>query len=221
MTPSLAYRSLESSWPYPVTQDRKPPTFRATWAATKSLLLSEAEQLGAALVVVQFDVTPGAIRRDGELRADARVGDFPGVIVSFGSRHGPLTYATDKYQRQRTGPRMKDWQANVRAIALSLEALRSVDRHGVTRAGEQYRGWQEIEPPRPNGSSFATVDAAARWLVTQYGGSPDGDRKILRDAEFRRTVLRAVAMRVHPDRGGARTDWDRYEHARQLLETAS
>src|SRR5579863_10251967 len=46
-----------------------------------------------------------------------------GIILTFNSKHGPLSYPCDKYS---------NWQANLRAIALSLEALRAVDRYGVT-----------------------------------------------------------------------------------------
>jgi hypothetical protein len=34
------------------------------------------------------------------------------------------------------------WQHNVRSIALGLEALRAVDRYGITRKGEQYAGFR-------------------------------------------------------------------------------
>lgn len=47
-----------------------------------------------------------------------------------------------------------DWQINLRAIALGLEALRKLDRYGITSRGEQYTGWRAIEAT-PS-SEFAT-----------------------------------------------------------------
>lgn len=44
-----------------------------------------------------------------------------------------LVYATDACE---------DWRHNVRSIALGLEALRAVDRYGITRKGEQYAGFR-------------------------------------------------------------------------------
>jgi hypothetical protein len=44
-----------------------------------------------------------------------------------------LIYATDACEL---------WQHNVRSIALGLEALRAVDRYGITRRGEQYAGFR-------------------------------------------------------------------------------
>lgn len=215
MSVEIRLRPLQG-WPYPKTERRRSAQFRSTWRQTQTLLRTEVEYLGGQLVVVEFDVVGGetAFRVDGSLRANAKETGFPGVRVSFTSRHGPLTYATDKYECPYSG-QPPSWQANVRAIALSLEALRAVDRHGVTRRGEQYRGWHAVEAAP--GSSFLTADAAARWLAQQAGGPPEGGR-ILADAEWRRKVLRTVAMRVHPDHGGARADWDRYDEARRLVE---
>jgi hypothetical protein len=44
-----------------------------------------------------------------------------------------LVYATDACEH---------WQHNVRSIALGLEALRAVDRYGISRRGEQYAGFR-------------------------------------------------------------------------------
>lgn len=208
-------------WPWPATENRRSPQFRCTWAETKALLLFEAEKLGAELVVVEIDIDGSAVRRDGALRASARVGGFPGARVSFESKHGPLVYATDRYQYQWPGAPMKDWQANVRAIALSLEALRAVDRHGITRSGEQYRGWRALPAGTgvvagPGGTSVVhAADAplsrerAARVLADLAGVTdPAGlASQLTDDGDLSRELLRAhwrgILRRLHPDRGGS------------------
>lgn len=180
-------------WTDPVTEERQSSgRFKVKWQTTLYLLGRETEQLGATLVVIQVDVTEGDLRRDGMLRANARVG-FPGVRVSFDSRHGPLTYATDQYEQRWYGD-PPSWQANVRAISLALEALRAVDRYGVSSRGEQYRGWLAIEGG-PN------LDrAAAQGLLASYGGE--------------REALKAT----HPDMpGGSREAFERVQAARRLL----
>lgn len=181
-------------WTDPVTTDRQSSDrFKAKWQSTLDLLGRETELLGATLVVIQVDVTEGELRRDGMLRANAKV-DFPGVPVSFDSRHGALTYATDRYeQRWYGGP--PGWQANVRAIALALEALRAVDRYGVTGRGEQYRGWLAIEA----GAGRPTTREEAQALLDSYGG------------------LRAALKATHPDTGGSRADFERVQEARRVL----
>lgn len=190
------------TWGKPPTKNRASHwRFKASWTDTMDLLLDEITKLGLrSAIAVRVDAQRGDIRLDGMLRANAVVG-FPGVVVSFESRYGPLSYATDAYDH---------WQANVRAIALSLQALRAVDRYGVSKSGEQYVGWRAIESGRPAG--FASKDEAVRWLreVVDIPASGGLSTKLL---------LRTAASVLHPDRNnGDRSRWDRLDAARQLLE---
>jgi hypothetical protein len=131
------------AWDRPATESRKSAgTFRIGWFDALEELRTEVAALGGSLVVVRIDAADADIRRDGMLRSRAKVG-FPGVKLSFESKHGPLTYATDVYEKLYSGD-LESWQANVRAITLGLRALRAVDRYGITRTGEQYRGWTQI-----------------------------------------------------------------------------
>lgn len=192
-------------WGRAATKYRAPGTrFTASWTDTMSMLTSEIGKLGLrGAIAVRIDVQRGDIRQDGMLYARARVG-FPGVVVSFQSRYGPLSYATDAYDH---------WQANVRAIALSLQALRAVDRYGVSRSGEQYVGWRALESGAP--AAFGSVDEAVRWLrsVVHLPGIEGASVKLL---------LRHAAKELHPDRnGGDSSLWERYDQARQLIEAAS
>jgi hypothetical protein len=191
-------------WVGPVTKNRASGRrFSAPWQSTLDLLARETEQLGARLVVLQVDLAAGDLRLDGMLRANARVYS-PGVRISFDSRHGPLTYATDAYD---------DWRANVRAIALSLEALRAVDRYGVSRHGEQYTGWAALPAGAPAGQMSA--DDAAR-LLAAYSGQPATE--ILGSAEKRERAYRRAALQLHPDRGGDPDAFARLASARDLLD---
>jgi hypothetical protein len=69
---------------------------------------------------------------------NAKVG-FPGVRIAFESKYGPLTYATDEFVTRPA--RLADQRPR---IALALQALRAVDRYGVTKRGEQYTGWKAL-----------------------------------------------------------------------------
>lgn len=195
-------------WPYPEAKQRRGSTFGASWSATLDLLDRELDMLAVrgvpALRVVASDAD---VRQDGMLRATARL-SHPGVALSFESaRHGALTYPCDTFVA--SGGSLSSWQANVRAIALGLEALRKLDRYGIAGRGEQYAGWRAIESPtsRP---TFASVADARQWLRDLTGSSMEFDNGVL---------LRRGAREAHPDRnGGDRVLWDRYDAARQLLE---
>ena len=196
------------AWTDPETRPREPHAFRATWQSTLDLLARETAYLGTRLVVIQLDETEGEIRLDGMIRAGAKVG-HPGAVVSFESKFGPLRYAADTYRGRYDMP---GWQANVRAVALSLEALRSVDRWGVSKRGEQYRGWTPIEAPRA--SEFPSADAAATWMRAYADGLGLGA------FSSHAAMYRAMAKLMHPDNGAPRADWDRLDAARRMLADA-
>lgn len=197
-----------ASWPYPVTERPRPNPFRASWDDTLKLLSAELDLLKVAGAVALRVVADAAdVRRDGMLRAHAKVG-YRGVAISFTSvRHGALTYPCDTYAGQYYGDR-PDWQINVRAIALGLQALRAVDRYGVAGRGEQYAGWRAITA---GSAPFVDRGAALAWLrdlTRQRSGSVAVGQ-----------LLRQAAGIAHPDRnGGDRDLWDRYDAARQMFE---
>ncbi|WP_433368435.1 hypothetical protein ACQPZX_41560 [Actinoplanes sp. CA-142083] len=183
-------------WDRPVTDPRASSArFRAPWSETIKLLLGEVELLDGGLVVIQVDADPGDIRQDGMLRARAQVG-FPGVKISFESKHGPLTYATDAYEQQWQGS-LPSWQANVRAIALGLGALRAVDRYGITRTGEQYRGWSALTAAPAE--KTLSVEEAKR-VLRDAGRVPDD--MPLRTVIAVTAAFRRAARTAHPDAGG-------------------
>jgi hypothetical protein len=200
--------------------------FDSTWGATYSLLAKELRAITAKNVVLEVDFRERDLRLDGQLRADAKC-QSPAVRLAFDSKHGPLVYATDRFVGRGYKRRMDDWQHNVRAIALGLEALRKVDRYGITRRGEQYAGWKAL----PQGSGIAmggmTATQAAE-ILEQVAIGDEGDQRdatVLKLArgdhpDFKRIIREAKAM-AHPDRnGGNRQLWDQVEQAVNVLTRA-
>lgn len=192
-------------------------TFKASWQSTLDLLERELGYLDAADLVIEADFMERDIRLDGMPRGNARQPVHPGVRIAFDSKHGPLIYATDS---------CAFWQHNVRSIALGLEALRAVDRYGVTKRGEQYTGWKQLGSgiAVPAGQTvFPSPEAAARWLMETYraaGGQEYGPVAwplLITVQDVRRTVYRKVARTHHPDSGGTREQWNRLDTAIRLL----
>ena len=194
-------------WPLPNSPVRPYPPFTATYDATILLLERELDSLGAkGRAVLQVVTRNGAsdIRKDGLLRAQARI-EHPGVRLSFESKHGSLTYATDRFDGTYNRP---GWQANLRAIALSLEALRKVDRYGVSKSGEQYRGWQALEA-----GEIKLTEAQAMGVLREHAGQPFASH-----ANQVADLWRAAKANTHPDRnGGMRGPWDDVERAAKAL----
>lgn len=192
--------------------------FTVTWSGCLELLERELGFLDATDLVIECDVREQDLRLDGMIRSNARAAS-PAVRVAFESNVGPLTYATDAFCRPswRRGGMQEDWQHNVYAIALSLEALRKVDRYGVTKRGEQYTGFKAIGAGRAMPASHMTADEA--WSI--IGSYQPQDISVFRASaapdEIRAAYRRARAVN-HPDRrDGDRRLWDQVEQAAQVL----
>lgn len=188
------------SWPVEETLDRQYSRFKAPFSDTLDLLDRELFMLDAYSVVVQLDVDRKQIRLDGSLRASVTPRS-PGVILNFESMHGPQSFPCDTFL---------NWKHNMRAIAKSLEALRTVNRYGVSKSGQQYRGWQSLPAPASYGfSSRESAWAYVSRLMNMNGTIPAGDdlARVLRDA----------ARKTHPDHGGDAEEFKRVVRATEKL----
>jgi hypothetical protein len=188
------------------TRPRKSPQFKVGWNKVLQDLERELEFLGASEVVLSVGLNDSDIRMDGWPRANVHPW-HPGIIISFDSKHGPLRYLCDEYEQQWYGG-LNSYQANLRAISLGLEALRAVDRYGITRRGEQYTGWKQLAA----GDGPTTVEQAAQIIRTfamkaGYNVGTDDKAEAIRKAMFA----------AHPDHGGTDADFDLVNRARKIL----
>lgn len=187
-------------WPGQFTRQRKRSPFRAGWGDTMRLLDDELRHLKASGVVVLMALTPGEIRLDGRPRADARP-QHPGVILCFDGAGGPMRFPCDRFD---------DWADNVRAIALALEALRKVDRYGVTSRGEQYTGWAALPAPDATNAKQDAINFI-RKIIGWSGGGP------FASPEQAKAAIREAEKLTHPDRGGDPEKFKQVQAARRIL----
>lgn len=180
----FAFRPLPV-WPYPATpwERQRDRPFSSAWSQTMDLLDRELGYLGGHHVVMGVGLEAYDIRQDGQPRANARARLHQGVELAFDSDHGRLTYATDV---------CTVWQDNVRSIALGLEALRAVDRYGISARGQQYAGFAALPMGGPDPEK-------GRRLVEAAGG------------------VRQALLRHHPDQGGDPSD---FAHVQAYREQA-
>src|ERR1043166_2162657 len=205
---NATFRPLEV-WPGLKTPpgDRRESPFRATWGKTLDLLSYELGRLDAFSVVIQIDLMPHEFRIDGWPKGKARPA-FPGVVVSFSSPTGAMSFPCDRYTR---------WEDNLRAIALSLEALRAVDRYGVTRRAEQYRGFTKLAAA---GSDQMTREGAAALLAHLAGDKQLEPLLLSRDVDAIEYAYNLARRSAHPDVGGSHEAFVQLQHARELLRRA-
>lgn len=209
MTLRYVIRPL-GSWDGPRTPAgaRRPRfQFRALWGQTLELLEYELEQLAATDIVLEADFREQDLRMDGMPRANARPPQDPAVRLAFESKHGHLVYQADGYDV---------WQHNIRAIALGLQALRAVDRYGITSRAQQYDGWRQIEAPSTG--TLTGYRDAFKAIAALAGLGPAEAESAVRQFEVDPTVIRDLYRRAlraaHPDTGGTAAAFDRLTRAR-------
>lgn len=141
-------------------------------------LMLELGRLGAKNVILSTNIP---LRQDGFPRADWREPEDPGVAVYFERRVGkdmkPFAIACDTYNRV---------YYNVRAIGLTVEALRTIDRHGSATMLEQaFTGFTALPPAQREKPWWEVLG------VDETAG-----------AEVVLAAFRELAQIHHPDKGG-------------------
>lgn len=176
----LTFRPLSTPLSDPTYGGNYRSPFTASWSSTVELLAREVKHLRPRQTILEVDLRECDLRLDGLPRAD-RDAQTPGVVLTLvGTPHGDLRYPCSTFHH---------WQDNVRGIALALEALRKVDRYGVTKRGEQYAGWKQLASPGPSAER-------GRALIREHGSIP------------------AALKATHPDHGGDPADFADVQAAR-------
>jgi hypothetical protein len=159
-----------------VTGRRQPSRFKLSLTSSRDDLLRELDLLGAKDVVISSNLE---LRRDGLPYADSREPQDPGIAVYFERNKKPFVIACDTYTKATH---------NLRAVGVTVEALRTIQRHGASSMLEQAF------------TGFAALPAAGEkkkwWEVL---GVPErATTNEVRSAYFDLSQIH------HPDRGGSR-----------------
>lgn len=149
-----------------------------TFAEARDALLDELRRLGAADVMISSNFKPD---RTGKPVEPNRRPLDQGVAIYFTLAGKPKAMARDTYARA---------EENFRSLALTIEHLRGVERHGggmmLDRA---FDGFTALPPP------LVTPAARAWWDVLNV---PRGAGRDEIEAAFKR-----AAKAAHPDLGGS------------------
>jgi hypothetical protein len=162
------------------------------------------------------------LRLDGIPYANARNPDDPGAAVFFQWRGRPFQVACDSYRRVHE---------NIRAIFKTIEAMRTIERHGATQLLERaVQGFTALPP----GADDATSQPPQPpwWEVIETPIAPELCAEICNDdTHFLRkhllhmaeTCYKVQIRDVHPDRPGGSAEMTRnlnlaIRSARAILE---
>lgn len=184
--------------PFSATSSSK---FSAADSSTFRTLQRELDHLDAEDRVLYVCVPAEQFRRDGRPARNATV-TAPGVVLEFTADGQTFEYVADRFRSQ---------MENLRAIALTLEHLRAVDRYGLTGDRQQYRGFLAIEAPAA-ADGFTTAHGALEWLNDRFGepGTVHTARELIRRAQ----------RAAHPDRGGDAATFQRVAASEATLREA-
>lgn len=193
-----------AEWPVAPTKFPKPSAFKAKWSQTLDLLERELNHLSARDIIIEGYFEFHQIRNDGWPKSLAKP-SRPGVVLSFDiPKKGRMTMPCDTFDY---------WESNLRAIALTLESLRTIQRYGVTtERQEQYTGWLKL----PAASAEDESVKCAKVLIF-YCGVPTDTAKVINSREEFDRIWRAAARVTHPDRGGEAGLFDKVITARDRL----
>ena len=177
---------------WPERQPRTPPgrrrrgAFKIAFGHSRDALLRELRRFNTRHVVISSNVP---VRQDGYPLGVAREPGDPGIAVYFdryvNAQWVPHVIACDVYDRTK---------ANLRAIGVTVESLRAIERHGSSTMLEQaFTGFAAL-PPGPTSPATSSPAEPAWWETLKVAESASKD--------VVRAAYRELAGIHHPDHGG-------------------
>jgi len=181
MTPIDAYPlRWPVGWARTHRDDRRASIYQVSFARARDELLRSVRLLGGVDVVISSDI---ALRRDGLPYANQGEPADPGIAVYWSQNNQPRVMACDCWRTVRD---------NARAVGLTIDALRAIERSGATQLLERaFTGFAAL--PENAGSN----------------GAPDWREVfcVSRDETLTRAQLeqlyRTLVRLAHPDVGGS------------------
>jgi hypothetical protein len=147
---------------------------------TAKQLLAELKKLGAGHVVITSQLPT---RHDGLPYSDGRCDD-PGIAVWFTHRGHERVFACDRWRTPGE---------NIRAITLSVEAMRGLERWGMADVVEQaFAGFAALPPGAPAKRAWRDVLEMGNHHMLE-----PSDQLAIAKARHRKLIAEA-----HPDAGG-------------------
>lgn len=110
---------------------------------------TELSELKASNIWIESGHDEDDLRLDGHLKQDAKPPRFPGVIVRL---HAAVSHGIPGEARKPLGPlrfqchTYDDWQANLWAVAMTMERLRSIAGYGTATESAIYALFADDSP---------------------------------------------------------------------------
>jgi len=159
----------------------------------RQLLSKELRPMEVTQVVISSNV---AVRRDGLPYAGQREPEDPGVVLYFTRKGSDIAISCDRWRTV---------DANLRAIGLTIEAIRGMERWGTEEMIDRaFTGFKALpsaivtEPPKDR-------EKRPWWVVLGVDRSAD--------APTVKQAYRRAQSTAHPDAGGSAQDFQEVQAA--------
>lgn len=177
--------------------ERRKGPYSAAWNTAMQDLIREVRHLKGATKLRIDKMSDNAANDWIDLTgqdASAKQGD-PGVVVTFRRKGLTYIFAHDAYLKP---------EANLRAIGLTIEAMRAVERHNVLSTEQVFAGVENLALPARTGEGNAPHEV--------LGVPHDAPSDVVRAA------YRQLSLKHHPDKkGGDRDTWERIHAAMEAM----
>ena len=211
--PKIRYTTLREDYPEEAVDKYGDPfrtqgQFKATVHETLEKISYELDKIDVSEGIIELDVSRSELRKYG--RDFPRFAEpwSPRVRLTFSHPElGPLQYPCGTYW---------DQSHNLRAIALTLEAQRAIERYGATSGGQQYAGWQALPPGEEQDVYLRDAFEAAEFI----GGLAQvaTPAPITEDRDYYLFCYKKAAKVAHPDAGGSEEKFKTLQQAKELLD---
>jgi hypothetical protein len=158
----------------------------------RQLLARELRLMDVGSWVISSNV---AVRQDGLPYANQRAPEDPGVVLYFTRKSVDIAISCDAWHSV---------DANLRAIGLTIEAIRGMERWGTDEMVDRaFTGFKAL----PESIQLSEHMARSWWEVLEVSQDASMD--------VRRAAYRSLLMKHHPDQGGDRWKFEELQKAKQ------
>ena len=175
-------------WPKTESWSRKSGGFQVSYEEAANQLADELERLGAS---------DGYLSTDQPVRISGspdrtKQPNTPGVALYFERNNKQLCIPCDRFNSVRD---------NIRAIGLTLEAVRRMERYGTSQMVEAALSGFTALPAN------AGEHSGPRAWYEVLGVAQDAPKEVIR------ATYRTLTKTKHPDAGGSPEEWDELRRA--------
>lgn len=171
------------NWPRTELHQRRSSQFQVPLGIASTNLRHEVNRLGGLNMILSSNIP---VRADGLPYSKFRVPDDAGVAVYFELNGDQRCIPCDRWESVRE---------NIRAIGLTVAALRGLDRWGAKKMVDAaFKGFAALPPPRKHWSEILGISADSAPAVIK-------------------AVYKAKALAAHPDQGGSTAEFQELKEA--------